>query len=95
MGIGEASGMFPIDSEKLDYDEEMIRKFRALAGIELRNILPKVLVAGKYGRTLTAMGAVDGTLRDRGAVMHKQDQRTFPDMHCLREQGTSLCFGKR
>ena len=95
MGIGEASGMFPIDSEKLDYDENMIRKFRALTGIELRNILSKVLVAGEYGGTLAAVGAADGTLRDRGAVMHKQDQRTFPDMHCLREQGTSLCFGKR
>ena len=75
--------------------EEMIRKFRALTGIELRNILSKVLVAGEYGGTLAAVGAADGMLRDRGAVMHVQDQRTFPDMHCFREQGTSVCFGKR
>ena len=30
VGIGEASGMFPIDSETLTYDEEMLRKFEAL-----------------------------------------------------------------
>lgn len=67
MGIGEASGMFPIDSEKLDYDEDMIRKFKTLTGFELRTILPKVLVAGECGGTLTAAGAAfldpGGTLR--------------------------------
>ena len=67
MGIGEASGMFPIDSEKLDYDENMIRKFKALTGVELRTILPKVLIAGECGGTLTAAGAAfldpSGTLR--------------------------------
>ena len=67
MGIGEASGMFPIDSEKLDYDEDMIRKFKALTGVDLRAILPKVLVAGECGGTLTAAGAAfldpGGTLR--------------------------------
>ena len=67
MGIGEASGMFPIDSEKLDYDENMIRKFKALTGVELRTILPKVLIAGECGGTLTAEGAAfldpSGTLR--------------------------------
>ena len=57
MGIGEASGMFPIDSAKLDYDEDMLRKFRALTGVELREILPKVLVAGEKGGTLTESGA--------------------------------------
>ena len=49
MGVGEASGMFPIDSEKLDYDEGMVQKFKALTGIELRAILPKVLTAGQRG----------------------------------------------
>ena len=67
MGIGEASGMFPIDSEKLDYDEGMIQKFKALTGVELRAILPKVLVAGECGGTLTAVGAAfldpSGTLK--------------------------------
>ena len=67
MGIGEASGMFPIDSEKLDYDEGMIQKFKALTGVELRAILPKVLLAGECGGTLTAVGAAfldpSGTLK--------------------------------
>ncbi len=67
MGIGEASGMFPIDSEKPDYDEGMIQKFKALTGVDLRAILPKVLVAGECGGTLTAMGAAfldpSGTLK--------------------------------
>ena len=57
MGVGEASGMFPIDSEKLDYDEGMVQKFKALTGIELRSILPKVLTAGESGGTLTEAGA--------------------------------------
>ena len=57
MGVGEASGMFPIDSSKLDYDEAMIRKFKALTGIQLREILPRVLTAGQSGGVLTEAGA--------------------------------------
>ena len=34
IGLGEASGMFPIDPETLDYDQEMLRKFNALPAIE-------------------------------------------------------------
>ena len=30
IGIGDAAGMFPIESEKLDYDEDMVQKFDAL-----------------------------------------------------------------
>ena len=57
MGVGEASGMFPIDSAKPDYNEDMIQKFKALTGIELRSILPKVLTAGESGGTLSEAGA--------------------------------------
>ena len=57
MGVGEASGMFPIDSAKLDYDEEMLQKFRTLTGIDLRAILPRVLPAGVKAGTLTEAGA--------------------------------------
>ena len=32
LGVGEASGMFPIDSARLDYDEEMVQKFDAVSG---------------------------------------------------------------
>ncbi len=57
MGVGEASGMFPIDSEKMDYDEQMLQKFKTLTGLDLRTILPKVMVAGDNGGTLTEAGA--------------------------------------
>ena len=30
IGVGEASGMFPIDSQTLDYDSEMLKKFNDL-----------------------------------------------------------------
>ena len=58
MGVGEACGMFPIDSEKLDYDEGMVQKFRELTGVDLRAILPKVLPAGESGGALTKEGAL-------------------------------------
>ena len=57
MGVGEASGMFPIDSETLDYHEGMVQKFRSLTGVDLRAILPKVLPAGVQAGTLTEEGA--------------------------------------
>ncbi len=67
MGVGEASGMFPIDSAKLDYDEGMVQKFKALTGIDLRAILPRVLPAGERAGVLTEEGArfldPSGTLR--------------------------------
>ena len=66
MGVGEASGMFPIDSARLDYDEAMVRKFNALTGMDLRAVLPRVLPAGESGGTLTPEGALfldpEGTL---------------------------------
>lgn len=59
MGIGEASGMFPIDSDTLDYNQEMIEKFDAMSGMpwKLREILPKVLCAGEQAGVLTESGA--------------------------------------
>ena len=49
LGIGEASGMFPIDSETLDYDRSMMEKFDRLIADQpftLRDLLPQVLPAG-------------------------------------------------
>ncbi len=62
IGIGEASGMFPIDSAARDYNQSMIAKFDSLQKVEkypwkLEEILPKVLVAGESAGTLTAEGA--------------------------------------
>ncbi|MDO4459090.1 MAG: FGGY-family carbohydrate kinase [Clostridia bacterium] len=60
MGIGEASGMFPIDSDKLDYNQEMLDKFDAISGQswKIRDILPKVVCAGECGGKLTEEGAL-------------------------------------
>ena len=62
LGIGEASGMFPIDSEILDYDRKMVAQFDELTagrgyGWKLEDILPKVLCAGEDAGRLTESGA--------------------------------------
>ncbi|MBR6987597.1 MAG: FGGY-family carbohydrate kinase [Clostridiales bacterium] len=57
MGVGEASGMFPIDSATCDYNEGMVQKFNELTGLDLRSLLPKVVSAGAYAGRLTPEGA--------------------------------------
>jgi sugar (pentulose or hexulose) kinase len=62
LGIGDASGMFPIDSKTNDYDAGKIELFdKQLAGEKipwkLLDILPKVLVAGGDAGVLTEEGA--------------------------------------
>lgn len=63
LGIGDASGMFPIDSRAFDYDAVRLDKFDALHRDDdlpwkLRDILPEVLRAGEIAGTLTEKGAV-------------------------------------
>ena len=62
VGIGEASGMFPIDSAKRDYDAAMTDKFNALIASKglpwkLEDLLPKMLAAGEDAGRLTETGA--------------------------------------
>lgn len=57
LGIGDCSGMFPIDSKLLDYDAGMLQKFRTLTGLDLCAILPQVLPAGAEAGVLTETGA--------------------------------------
>ena len=59
LGIGEAAGMFPIDSTIMDFDQKMLDQFDDLHHFDwkLRDILPKVLVAGESAGVLTAEGA--------------------------------------
>ena len=59
LGIGEAAGMFPIDSTIMDFDQKMLDQFDGLHNFDwkIRNILPKVLVAGESAGVLTAEGA--------------------------------------
>ena len=61
-GVGEASGMFPIDSSTGNYDAGMLQKFNALAekhGVtaKVEDLMPRVLNAGEDAGALTAEGA--------------------------------------
>ena len=62
VGIGEASGMFPIDSEKLCYNKAMMEKMEVLLAErnlpwKVSEVLPGVLAAGEKAGVLTAEGA--------------------------------------
>ena len=83
MGVGEASGMFPIDSSTCDYDETMLKKFYDLTGLALRSILPKVLPAGACGGTLTETGA---RFLDPGGTL----QAGIPVAPCEGDAGTGM-----
>ncbi|QYX26874.1 xylulokinase [[Clostridium] scindens] len=62
IGIGDASGMFPIDVKAKDYDASMMDNFDTLVSDKnypwkLKDILPKVLAAGEAAGNLTEEGA--------------------------------------
>lgn len=62
LGIGDASGMFPIDEKTKNYDQQKLQKFNNLPEVKefdwnIQDILPEVLVAGKCAGTLTKNGA--------------------------------------
>lgn len=72
LGIGDASGMLPIDSATKDYDAGLVAKYDALVADSplasgLADLLPRVLVAGERAGELTTEGAAlldpTGTLR--------------------------------
>ena len=61
-GAGDASGIFPMDTSKMDYDAHMMELFDGLLqkhGYSFRaeDLFPKVLYAGEDAGTLTAQGA--------------------------------------
>lgn len=61
-GVGEASGMFPIDSSTGNYDTGMLQKFNALAAnhgvtTKVEDLMPRVLNAGEDAGALTPEGA--------------------------------------
>lgn len=63
LGIGDASGMFPIDTARFTYDHKMLDQFKTHieelnVSWDLKDILPKVLVAGEYAGKLTEKGAL-------------------------------------
>lgn len=62
LGVGDASGMFPIDSATRDYDQQRLAEFDALVadrvpGMRLARLLPTVLPAGTEAGRLTTVGA--------------------------------------
>lgn len=63
LGIGDASGIMPVDSGAMDYDASMIAAFDQLISgrgypWKLRDILPRALPAGANAGCLTAEGAL-------------------------------------
>ena len=61
LGVGDASGMFPIDPATGDYDAKMVTKYDSLVEgrlpATLTELLPEVLAAGESAGALTAEGA--------------------------------------
>ena len=71
VGVGEASGIFPVDDKTCGYDESMLDKFDALIaprGLpwKIRDVLPKPLAAGENAGSLTKEGAalLNGQLKE-------------------------------
>lgn len=63
IGVGDASGMFPIDPETMDFNEHMIDQFENAINemgysVNLRKVFPEVLTAGEKAGILTKSGAV-------------------------------------
>src|SRR5699024_7270825 len=62
LGVGDASGVFPIAASGEGYDAELLERFGALEGVaelpwSLADVLPEVLSAGQDAGSLTAEGA--------------------------------------
>ncbi|WP_418277734.1 FGGY-family carbohydrate kinase [Isoptericola jiangsuensis] len=62
LGVGDASGMFPVDPATRDYDQRMLEQFGHLAaakhpGFRVAGLLPEVLPAGAEAGRLTGSGA--------------------------------------
>ena len=63
IGVGDASGMFPIDPATHNYDAGLMKRYNTLVadvapGLELDQLLPEVLVAGESAGRLTEEGAL-------------------------------------
>ncbi|WP_129337595.1 xylulokinase [Cellulomonas endophytica] len=76
LGVGDASGMFPIDPATRDYDADRLARVESLVasrtGLSVTALLPQVLVAGQDAGTLTPEGAAfldpSGTLAPGASV---------------------------
>ncbi|MEB0003265.1 MULTISPECIES: FGGY-family carbohydrate kinase [unclassified Cryobacterium] len=77
LGVGDASGMFPIDALTKTYDAELVARYDGLSaagtpGSGIVDLLPEVLVAGQPAGALTEQGArlldPTGTLKPGAAL---------------------------
>src|SRR5664279_2844851 len=77
IGVGDASGIFPIDPVTRDYDAPMLTRFGEMVAarqpsLDVAALFPKVLVAGQDAGALTAEGAAlldpTGTLQPGAPV---------------------------
>lgn len=71
IGVGDASGMFPIDSATHDYDANLMKRYNTFVadtapGMDIARLLPQVLIAGEKAGRLTESGA--GLLDPSGAL---------------------------
>jgi sugar (pentulose or hexulose) kinase len=61
LGIGDASGIFPIDQSTLEYDEALLKLYDAIVGDcisrSIKAMLPKICVAGEDAGCLDKCGA--------------------------------------
>lgn len=57
LGIGDASGMFPIDVSTGEYDENMLRLVSEKTKMDIKSLLPKIIPVGGDAGTLTVEGA--------------------------------------
>jgi sugar (pentulose or hexulose) kinase len=62
LGVGDASGMFPIDAATHTYDADLLARYDAIVAtkapsVKLLELLPEVLVAGQAAGELTVEGA--------------------------------------
>lgn len=58
VGVGDASGMFPIDQGTMDYSRSAAEAFGRRYGYDIRRLFPKVLAAGEVAGYLTKEGAL-------------------------------------
>lgn len=74
IGVGDASGMFPVDSNTKNYNSEFVKIYDDLISVDysILDVLPEVLSAGKNAGYLSGKGALildeDGDLQE-GIVM--------------------------
>src|SRR5699024_11225444 len=91
LGIGDASGMFPIDSEHKCFRQDLLERFNSLfqkSGYsqDINEILPNVVVAGEIAGYLTETGAKlldpNGELEPGRSEEHTSELQSRIDIVC-------------